>query len=132
MRFPFLLQVSGMSLLKVIVEASRDATIAADRRHAENKQDMDKRHTEAQEGEDKRVVMKTNAADNRIILQAQVENKSYLKRRIDNLQDEAWKIRFKIFESKENNKSKEESSYNSELLMLEKEINKCNDELEKS
>ena len=76
--------------------------------------------------------MKTNAADNRIILQAQVENKSYLKRRIDNLQDEARKIRFKIFESKENNKSKEESFYNSELLMLEKEINKCNDELEKS
>ena len=114
------------------VEASRDATIAADRRHAENKQDMDKRHKEAQEGEDKRVVMKTNAADNQIILQAQVENKSYLKRRIDNLQDEARKIRFKIFESKENNKNKEESFYNSELLMLEKEINKCNDELEKS
>lgn len=119
------------SFREVIVEASRDATIAADCRHTENKQDLDKRHKEAQEGEDKRVVMKTNAADNRIILQAQVENKSYLKRRIDDLQDEARKIRFKIFESKENNKSREESFYNDELLMLENEINKCNDELEK-
>ena len=80
------------SFRDVIIEASKDASIAADRRHAENQQDKERRHKEAIEAEDKRAAMKTNAADNRVILQARLDNKSYLKRRIDDLQDEARKF----------------------------------------
>ena len=71
----------------IIIEASKDATIAADQHHAENKQDKERHHKEAQEAGDKRVVMKTNAANNRVILQAKLDNKSHLKR-----QDEAREI----------------------------------------
>ena len=104
---------------EVIAETSKESMNAAERRHRE-----------AQDAEDKRVVMKTTAADNRVVLQAQLENKSYLKRRIDNLQDEARKIRFKIFESKESNRPNDESFFHAERELLEKEITKCNNELE--
>jgi hypothetical protein len=113
----------------VIVEASKDATRAADRRHEENKQDKERRHQEAQQAEDNRVRMKTTAADNRVILQADLEHKGYLKRRIDSLTDEARKIRFKIFTSGDNNNKKEDEFYRMELEILEKEIGKCNSEL---
>ena len=102
----------------VIIEASKDATIAAERRHQE-----------AQEAEDKRVALKSNAAKNRMILQAQLENRGYLKRRIDNLQDEARKIRFKIFECKENKRETEEKFFSSELEIIQTEISNCNKEL---
>ncbi len=52
-----------------------------------------------------------------------------MKRQIDNLQDEARKIPFKIFESKESNSKKEEPFFQTELPLLEKEINKCINEL---
>jgi hypothetical protein len=96
------------SFREVIVEASKNASMA----------------------EDKRMDMKAKAAEKRVILQAQLDNKSYLKRRIDTLQDEARKIRFKIFELNESEGTKEESFFNSELEMIEKEISKCNNELE--
>ncbi len=115
----------------VIVEASKDANIAADRRHAKDTEDNDRRHREAMEAEDNRVRMKATAADNRIILQASLDHKGYLKRRIDTLQDEARKIRFKIFESSDSQKPREEAFYRSELTILEDEISKCNDELGK-
>ena len=73
--------------------------------------------------------MKSSAAEERVILQARLDNKGYLKRRIDNLQDEARKIRFKIFESQENNNSKEERFFNSELTAMENEITKFQTEL---
>ena len=68
------------SFRDVITKASKDATVTVDRRHAKSNQDTERRHKEAQDVEGKRVVMKTNAADNRVVLQAQLENKSYLKR----------------------------------------------------
>jgi hypothetical protein len=45
---------------------------------------------------------------------------NYLKRRIDTLQDEARKIRFKMFELNENERTKEESFFHNELEMLKK------------
>jgi hypothetical protein len=115
------------SFREVIVEASKDATIAANKRHEENKQDKERRHKEAQEAENNRVLMKSTAADKRVILQAELENKGYLKRRIDSLQDEARRIRFKIFECKGN--SDEETFFTDELKKIVDEITKCNTEL---
>lgn len=123
------ISVFVQSFKAVLVEATIDATKAADRRHAEKKEDTERRHKEAQQAEDNRVRMKTNAADNRVILQASLDHKGYLKRRINDLQDEARKIRFKIFASEDAQKTREEAFYRSELGILEREIAKCNDEL---
>lgn len=112
----------------IVVEASKEATLAAERRHATEKEDTDRRHKESLEAEDKRARMKTDAAENRVILQASLERKGYLKRRIDDLQDEARRIRFKIFEVEGTEKKREEAFYKRELLALEKEIAKCSDE----
>ena len=64
-----------------------------------------------------------------MILQAQLENRGYLKRCIDNLQDEAQKICFKIFECKENKRETEEKFFSSELEIIQTEISNCNKEL---
>ena len=73
--------------------------------------------------------MKSTAAKKRVILQAELKNKGYLKRRIDSLQDEARRIRFKMFECKEQNRDKETLFCSSELRIIEKEIDKCSNEL---
>lgn len=117
------------SFRDVLVEASKDAVVAADRRHEENKLDKERRHKEAIEAEDKRVQLKSNAAENRVILQARLENQGYLKRRIDSLHDEARKVRFKIFESTTKNDETEKKFYIDELELIEKAIMKCKDEL---
>lgn len=114
----------------VIFESSKDAAMAANRRHAENKEDNERCHKEAQEAEDNSVKMKVHAAVNRVILQASLDHKGYLKRRIDTLQDEARKNRFKIFQSADSSKAREEAFYRSELVILQEEIVKCNNELE--
>jgi hypothetical protein len=80
-------------------EVSREATLSADQRHRENKEDQDRRHTESLVAKDKRVVMKNDLV-----------NKGYLKRRIDTLQDEARSMRFKIFECQEANKKNKSNS----------------------
>jgi hypothetical protein len=83
------------SFRDVIVEASKEANVAANRRHCEPTQDKDWRHKEAQEAQDKQVVMKSNRTE-----------KGYIKRSIDTLQDEARNIRFKIFQSNEMKKNR--------------------------
>ena len=117
------------SFRDVLVEASKDAVVAADRRHEENKLDKERRHKEAIEAEDKRVQLKSDAAENRVILQARLENQGYLKRRIDSLHDEARKVRFKIFESTTKKDETEAKFYIDELDLIEKAIVKCKDEL---
>jgi hypothetical protein len=52
------------SFRDVIVEASKESNLAADRFHCETKQDKYRRHKEVQEAQDKRVVMKSTLADN--------------------------------------------------------------------
>jgi hypothetical protein len=98
------------SFCDVIVEASKESNLAADRHHCETKQDKDRRHKEVQEAQDKRVVMKSTLADNQVGLKVQLDNKGYLKRRIDMLQDEARNIRFKIFEASEMKKKQKKHS----------------------
>jgi hypothetical protein len=108
------------SFRNVIVEASEKASIAADRRHKENKEDQERRHKESQVAQDKRVVLKSDLA-----------NKSYLKRRIDTLQDEARNVRLKIFECQDEKQTNKEQFFTLELKKIEDEIEKCNVEMEK-
>jgi hypothetical protein len=119
------------SFRDVIVEASKESNLAADPHHHETKEDNDRRHKEDQEAQDKRVVLKGTLADNRVALKAQLDDKGYLKRRIDMLQDEARHIQFKIFESNEMKKKSEEAFFSSELKIVENEIEKCKKDLEK-
>ena len=129
------------SFREVLVEANKDALVAAERRHEEDKKEHERRHMEALhaeerrhkesiEAEDKRLLVKSTAAENRVILQAQLDNKGYLKRRIHNLEDEARKVRFKIFECQASRNSMEEEFYNLELTTIKEEISKCKAELE--
>lgn len=74
--------------------------------------------------------MKATAADNRLILQASLDHKGYLKRQIYTLQDVARKIRFKIFESADTQRNREEAFYHEELVILENEITKCHNGME--
>jgi hypothetical protein len=113
----------------VIVAATNDATVAADRRHEENKQEKERRHRESQQAENERVAMKSSAAEKRVILQAELDNKGYLKRRIDSLQDEARRIRFKIFDCEEHKRDREALFCSTELMRIEQEIDKCSKEL---
>ncbi|KAG7337503.1 hypothetical protein IV203_017614 [Nitzschia inconspicua] len=90
----------------LIADTPKDATLAADRRHADD----------------------NKAAKNRILLQDTLERKRYLKRRIDTLNDEARQMRFKIFESEETNQTRKQAFYGKELKILEDEIAQCNEE----
>jgi hypothetical protein len=100
-------------------ELSDAANMAADRRHREITENEDRRHNKSQTAKDKRVVMKNNLV-----------NKGYLKRRIDTLQDEARNMRFKVFQSQEENKKSAETFFSAELQTIEEAIDKCQQELD--
>ena len=114
----------------ILVEASEKASLAADRRHRENKIDTERRHKETQVAQDKRHKEAQVAQDKRVVLKNNLVNKGYLKRRIDSLQDEARNIRLKIFECQESNQSNKEKFFSSELKTIEKEIEKCTKDIE--
>ncbi|KAG7345461.1 hypothetical protein IV203_032992 [Nitzschia inconspicua] len=105
------------SFKDIIAETSKDATLAADRRHAEDKEAADRRHAEDKE-----------AAVNRVALKAKFHRKEYLKKRIDNRRDEARQVRSKIFESEETNQIRKQAFYEKELKDLEDEITRCKEE----
>jgi hypothetical protein len=118
------------SFKSVIVEVSKEATVAArelseaanmaaDQRHRETTQNEDRRHKDSQAAKDKRVVMKNNLV-----------NKGYLKRRIDTLQDEARSMRFKVFRSRQDQNKNEEEFFSAELQTIEEAIDKCQQELD--
>lgn len=107
------------SFRNIIVEASESASLAADKRHRENKEDTERRHKETQVAQDKRVVLKNGLA-----------NKGYLKRRIDSLQDEARNVRLKIFECQEANQGNKEKFFCSELKNIEEQIETCKNEMQ--
>ncbi|KAG7339920.1 hypothetical protein IV203_024970 [Nitzschia inconspicua] len=134
----------------MIAETSKDATLAADRRHAESRLAADRRHVESRLAADRRHAESRLAADrrhaesrlaadrrhaedivaakNRILLQDTLEQKRYLKRRIDTLNDEARQMRFKILELEGTNQTRKRAFYGKELKILEDEIAKCNEE----
>jgi hypothetical protein len=112
------------SFKSVIVEVSKEASIAAqelsnaanvaaDRRHWEITENEDRRHNKSQTAKDKRVMMKNNLV-----------NKGYLKRRIDTLQDKARNMQFKVFQSQEENK-KVQAFFSAELQTIKEAIDKC-------
>jgi hypothetical protein len=107
------------SFRNVIVEVSKEANVAADRRHRETVEIEEKRYNKTQQAMDKRVLLKNNLV-----------NKGYLKRRIDTLQDEARSMRFKLFRSRQDSQKNEEEFFRAELQTIEEAIDKCQQELD--
>jgi hypothetical protein len=107
------------SFRNVIVEVSKEANIAADRRHREKAEIEEERYNKTQKAMDKRVLLKNNLV-----------NKGYLKRRIDTLQDKARSMRFKLFRSRQDNQKNEEEFFTAELQTIEDAIDKCQQELD--
>lgn len=117
------------SFSEAIDKASKETLIAADRRYEQEKKEKERRHKEILEAEEKRLQQKSTAAENRVILQAKLETKGYLKRRIDDLEDEARRVRFKIFEAQTNTNKTEETFYNEELRNIQTKIENCQKEM---
>ena len=107
------------SFRNVIVDVSKEANVAADRRHRETVEIEETRYNKTQEAMDKRVLLKNNLA-----------NKGYLKRRIHTLQDEARSVRFKVFRSRQEKQKNEEEFFSAELQAIEDAINQCQQELD--
>ncbi|KAG7368520.1 hypothetical protein IV203_031263 [Nitzschia inconspicua] len=101
---------------------------AADRRHAEDRKAADRRHVEDRKAADRRHAEEKEAATNRILLQDALEQKRYLKRRIDTLVDRARQIRSKICDFEEKNETKKKTVAEEELKDVENEIARCTEE----
>jgi hypothetical protein len=118
------------SFRNIIVEAAEKASLAANKRHRENKEDTERRHKETQLDTERRHKETQVAQDKRVVLKNDLVNKGYLKRRIDSLQDEARNIRLKIFECQEANQGNKEKFFCSELRNIEEQIETCKNEMQ--
>jgi hypothetical protein len=118
------------SFKNIIAKTSEKASLAANKRHRESKEDTERRHKETLVDTERRHKETQVAQDKRVVLKNDLANKGYLKRRIDLLQDEARNIRLKIFECQETNQGNKEKFFCSELKNIEEQIETCKNEMQ--